>query len=86
VARVARIALTVSRAGLEPLSIAPERLAAWSRPPDSDDQPAPPRGGAIAVAVGPAVALLVVEQLVRQSRRAPLSSDTTSIDREAPVA
>ena len=82
VARVARIALTVSRAGLEPLSIAPERLAAWSRPPGLDDQPAPPRDeGDRRWLWAAALALLVVEQLVRQSRRAPLSSDTTSIDR-----
>ena len=87
VARVARIALTVSRAGLEPLPIAPERLAAWSRPPDVDDQPAPPRDeGDRRWLWAAALALLVVEQLVRQSRRAPLSSNTTSIDREARVA
>lgn len=86
VARVARIALTTSRVELEPLPMAPERLAAWSRPPGSGDWQAPPRDeGDRRWLWAAALALLAVEELLRRARRAP-SSSTTGSDREARVA
>lgn len=85
VARVARIALTGQRTSLEPMRIAPDRLAAWSRPPAADDRQAPPRDeGDRRWLWGAVLALLGVEQLLRARR--PLSSNTTVIDREARVA
>jgi hypothetical protein len=86
VARVARLTLTTSRAAFEPVRISPERLAAWSRPPGSDDREAPPRDEGDRRWLWAAVlALLGIEQLLRRTPRTS-SSNTTAIDREARVA
>ena len=86
VARVAKAALKPSDADLEPLPMPAERLAGWSRAPGpADEQSAPRDEGDRRWLWATALALLVVEHVLRRSRDSRQARGVVA-DREARVA
>jgi hypothetical protein len=86
-ADVARIALTASRVDREPLAIAPERLAEWTRPPGPIAETAVPRDeGDRRWLWGVVLALLAVEHVLRRGRNARGTPASSREHQEARVA